>query len=90
MTTRPLMNITEEMVEEVRQVLSETHENNRVVKITAKEVAILLTVCTEWLRISEAMGQECTHRCSLCCHQYTPAVNESEDCPKCGSNGKGN
>lgn len=65
MTTRPLMNITEEYVEEIRQVLAETHENNRAVKISAKEVAILLTVCTEYLKIENSLQnftQEMTNK----------------------------
>lgn len=91
---RPLIDTTEEDVEFIRQVLSETHEHNRAVKISAKEVATLLTVCTEWLHNEQALQQDrevefATHHCNACTHRYTPAANESEDCPKCGHNGKG-
>lgn len=28
-----------------------------------------------------------SHHCRACAANYTPAPKESEDCPKCGSNG---
>lgn len=30
-----------------------------------------------------------SHQCRACFHSYTPAEGESEDCPRCGSAGRG-
>lgn len=93
--SKPLMNVTEEQVEQVRQDLADCHVASSYLELNPEAVAILLTVCTDWLRISKAMESDscdnfATHYCNACSNKYTPAVNESEDCPKCGYNGKGN